>query len=260
MRVATDRETAEGETIGYFDAARGAAGDMILAALLDAGLAFPQLKHELGKMNLPPYELVVERVDRGIRALRFMVRTPSSGVHHHGPLVPGEGWTARDLDEKVTQSTLSEPVQTLSLRILRRLAAAEAAAAAIPLAEVQYDELSAIDTLVDAVGASIGIAALGLSHIYCSPLPAGRFTIDTRHGSQAIPSPRTRWLLESSGVPTTDVPAQVTATGAAILTTVAGFTEPAMRLERIGYGAGEAETTEPNVLRLLVGRQVKAKR
>jgi uncharacterized protein (TIGR00299 family) protein len=121
---------------------------------------------------------------------------------------------------------------------------------------VHFHEVGAIDSIVDIVGAAVALDLLGVERVYCSPLPLGSGTIQTQHGTYPIPAPATLELLAAANAPT--IPSrismeQVTPTGAAILTAVAVFEQPAMTIERVGYGSGEADLSIPNVLRLWLG-------
>jgi len=250
-------------TVAYFDAISGAAGDMILGAFLDAGLSFDDLRAQLASVPLAGYDLRLERVQkRHIAATQFRVNVAHED-HHHGPNDRGHGRSLGDIEDLIAGSGLPDGVKGLALRIFRRLGEAEASVHGIPLEEVHFHEVGAVDSILDIVGAAAALELLGIERVYCSPLPLGSGTIETQHGLYPIPAPATLELLASAGAPT--IPSaqhaeQVTPTGAAILTTVAAFHQPPMTVERVGYGAGEADLSIPNVLRVWIGQPTGAER
>lgn len=253
--------------IAYFDAISGAAGDMILGALLDAGLSLDLLQGELAKLPLDGYRLRCERVRKQhIAATQFRVDLEREDLHHHGR-EPGHGDTGgrplHTIEDLIAGSGLADRVKQVSLQIFHRLGEAEAKVHGVSIDEVHFHEVGAVDSIVDVVGAAAALDLLGLDEVYCSPLPLGSGTIRTRHGLYPIPAPATLELLATAQAPT--VPSaqnaeQVTPTGAAILTCVAVFDRPPMTVDRVGYGSGEADLSIPNVLRVLLGRRTSMTR
>ncbi|SHG31108.1 hypothetical protein SAMN02745206_03661 [Desulfacinum infernum DSM 9756] len=236
--------------IAYFDAFSGASGDMILGALLDAGLPQQELENGLEALNLPGWSLETRREARGaITGTRLVVHEENPQPHRH----------YRDLKSLLERSRLPETVKETSLRILQRLAEAEARVHGMDPEEVHFHEVGALDTLVDVVGAVLGLELLGIRHAACSPLPLGHGFVECSHGRLPLPAPATVALL--GGVPVRSGGASrelVTPTGAAILTTVCRTfgPMPSMILEKVGYGVGShPEANPPNVLRLLVGER-----
>jgi uncharacterized protein (TIGR00299 family) protein len=234
---------------GYFDCFSGAAGDMILAAMLHAGLRLEALQETVARLRLPGVELAAEQVARGgLTATHVTVRVSAApDRHRHLP----------DIQQIIAQAGFSQRVTDDAQRVFARLAQAEAAVHGIPVEKVHFHEVGAADAIVDIVGACAGSEALGLDEIVCSPIPTGSGTVTCEHGQLPIPAPATAELLR--GVPLTacaEVGELTTPTGAAILTTLASSFGPlpAMRIASIGYGAGSRENpTRPNVLRLLIG-------
>jgi uncharacterized protein (DUF111 family) len=129
----------------------------------------------------------------------------------------------------------------------------------VPVGDLRFDPVEIVDSVVDVVGAALGLELLGVQQVYCSPLPVFYGTIETGHGRIAVPAQATLELIASVGAPVvrTNVgKVQVTPTGAAVLTALAAFRQPKMVVERVGYGAGEADLAIPNVLRLSLGNAV----
>ena len=233
--------------IAYFDCFSGISGNMILGALLDAGLALEDLQSELGKLDISGYTVRAEGVDRhGLRGTHVEVEVAEHGPHRH----------LHDIEAIITVSDLPDAIQERSMAIFGRLARAEAKVHGEPIGHVHFHEVGALDAIVDVVGAVIGLDLMGIDRIYASPVHLGRGTVRCAHGVIPVPAPATAELLK--GVPTygRDVDAElVTPTGAAILTTLAeGWgAAPPMAVSRIGYGAGTRDLPHPNLLRISIG-------
>lgn len=234
----------------YVDAFAGVSGDMLLGALIDAGLGLDALKAELGKLNLEGYELHAERVtSHGLTGTR---------LHVHDTL---EAYPARhlhDIYHLVDDSALSDPVKRSSMAVIERLGRAEAGIHGIPLDEVHFHEIGAVDTLVDVVGFVAGLETLGIDQVYASAIPLGSGTVDIAHGRFPVPVPATLALLAAVNAPTVSHPATteiVTPTGAAILSQLALFERPAMRVSKIGYGFGTKEFPWANAIRVWLGER-----
>jgi uncharacterized protein (TIGR00299 family) protein len=231
----------------FFDAASGIAGDMTIAALVDLGVPLSVVETAVAALSLPGVHVVARPVRRGaIGATHF-------DVHVHGAQPER---TYRQIDALIAGSALPPRVSELARRIFRRLGEAEADVHRIPLDEVHFHEVGAVDAIVDVVGAAAALEHVG-ARVVASPLPLGHGTVQCRHGTLPLPAPAAVACLV--GVPTyaADVEAElVTPTGAAILATVATeFTRwPSFVPERIGWGAGTQERPErPNVLRVVLG-------
>jgi uncharacterized protein (TIGR00299 family) protein len=236
--------------IAYFDCFAGASGDMILGALLDAGLTIEHLRAEIAKLDLSHYALGVEKVvKKGIGGSQALVTIDQAHHdHHHRHL--------SHIREIIAQSDLDEAVKEKSTAIFMRLAEAEARVHRSSVEAVHFHEVGAMDAIIDVVGGVIGLAALGIDKIYCSPLHVGSGTIECAHGTLPVPAPATAELIKGKPVYSTGVAGELlTPTGAAILTTLSsGFGPmPAMRVEKIGYGAGTADPGIPNLLRVSIG-------
>lgn len=239
--------------IAYFDCFAGAAGDMIVAAMLDAGLDAEFLKAQLGTLSIKELNIkLVETKRCGLRALSFSPAAPEQ--HHHRNL--------KEITKIITDSRISDQAKRTATAIFDRLAEAEAAVHGKEPNDIHFHEVGALDSIVDIVSAAIGLEALGVEKVYCSTLSVGGGTVKCAHGVLPVPAPATAELIK--GAPSTAGPAQVellTPTAAAILTTVVDefCALPAMRIDKIGYGAGSLESEEfPNVLRLILGETVCA--
>jgi pyridinium-3,5-bisthiocarboxylic acid mononucleotide nickel chelatase len=238
--------------IAYLDCAAGLAGDMLVAALVDAGAPERPLREVPARLGLDGVEVVLERVRRhGISALHLDV---VGGA--------GAGPTWESVRERVAAGDLDARVRDRSLQVLERLAEAEGTVHGVAPGDVHFHELGAADTLVDVVGTVTLIEALGVTRIECSPLPFARGLVETQHGVLPLPAPATAALLV--GVPVVGVELEaelVTPTGAAL---AAGLADrfgppPAMIFDRIGYGAGTADfARRANVVRVLLGQRAAA--
>ncbi len=234
--------------LGYVDAFSGASGDMILGALIDAGLSPEALKEALQGVPFSGWRLEVRKEARGaITGTRVLIHDDGSAPLRH----------FRDIRSLLSTSRLPDGIKEKSLHILERLAKAEARVHGMHVEDVHFHEIGAVDTLIDVVGTVIGLEALGIESLHASPLPLGRGRVSCAHGVLPVPAPATVALLE--GVPVRDGGVErelVTPTGAAILSTLcAEFGPlPPMVLGAVGYGVGAHPAADPpNVLRLMVG-------
>lgn len=243
--------------VAYFDAVGGAAGDMILGALVDAGLEIDRLRGELEKLSLGDVSVRVDRVSkRHISAAQFEVVVAGRGEHLHGHDHGDPGRSLRDIQDLIERSSISRSAKERALNIYRLLGEAEGRVHGVPPADVHFHEIGALDSIVDIVGAALAVELLRLDAIYCSPLPTGSGMVETRHGLYPVPAPATLEVIAAKEVPTRAsviASEQVTPTGAAILAALASFEQPNMRPQRVGYGAGHADLPVPNVLRVWIG-------
>jgi pyridinium-3,5-bisthiocarboxylic acid mononucleotide nickel chelatase len=233
--------------IAYFECFSGASGNMILGALLDAGLPLSVLEAELKKLQVAGFALQVQRVDRqGIAATHVTVVTEETHAHRH----------LHHITAIIEKSALPDRVKADSQRIFTRLAEAEAKIHNTTVEHIHFHEVGALDAIVDIVGAVIGLHYLGVDTIYVSPFSQGTgFTI-CDHGKIPIPAPATVELLKGKPVRQTEIEAELTTpTGAAILSTLGTHfgVPPIMAFDAVGYGAGTKELSIPNVLRLSLG-------
>jgi hypothetical protein len=236
------------KNILYLDCPSGISGDMFLATMLDLGLSEKKLKSELKKLKLKGYTLKISKERRhAIEGTRFRVKTKKE-EHHR---------TFKDIKKIIEDSSLSEKVKKLSIKIFKNLAIAEGKVHGIDYKKVHFHEVGAVDSIIDIVGAAIAIEALSIDKLYCSPVPTGSGLVKTAHGTMPIPAPATLELLK--GIPLRESPITMeltTPTGAVILKTLSrGFGNmPAMVVREYGYGVGGKDFKEvPNVLRSILG-------
>ncbi len=234
--------------IAYFDCFAGAGGDMIVAAMLDAGLDADFLKAQLAKLNLDDVEIKVTRTCRaGLSALSFVPAVGQQKQHRN----------LEQILDIINQSTISQKARKTAVEIFNKLARAEAAVHNKDIQQIHFHEIGAVDAIVDIVSAAVGLEALGIVKVYCSAISVGGGTVECEHGLLPVPAPATAELLKA--VPIVAGPQQaelLTPTAAAILTTIVDefCPLPAMRIETIGYGAGRLQSEKfPNVLRLILG-------
>ncbi len=233
--------------VAHFDCFSGISGDMVLGAVIDAGVPADAIRAALASLGLP-ITLEVETVKRcGFRATKATVHATDEEDYRFLP----------DVQMIIAASALTDKQRALATAIFTKLAHAEAAAHGMPLERVHFHEVGALDSIADILGAAVGLDLLGVDTFTSSSVPTGSGTVKCAHGVMPIPTPGTLELL--MGVPLSKFTAKgelATPTGVAILTTVvSGFTDnPAMTVERVGTGAGTKDFLEhPNILRLFVG-------
>jgi hypothetical protein len=234
--------------IAYFDCFSGAAGDMLLGALLDAGYPLEDLRAGLATLGVSGYDISLQRVQQhGITGSKFDV-IDLAGER------PVRNLTL--IREILGKADLPEGVAEQSLRVFTRLGEAEARIHGVDIDQVHFHEVGAIDALVDIVGTCLVLHNLGVEAVYSSALPLGSGTIRTEHGFLPVPAPATLALIADVGAPTLPLEARgelVTPTGAALLTTLAVFERPAMRVQQVGYGFGTKTFPWPNMVRVWIG-------
>ncbi len=234
----------------YFRCVGGVSGDMVLGALIDCGAPAKEINRALDLL--------------GVEDLRVEPYAESRGaVAGTRARVAAEGRVRRmdEMESVIRASRLPAAVADRAVAVLRRLAEAEERVHRAAPGEARLHELGSMDTLVDVVGSVAGLEALGVDRVYCSPLPSGSGMVDTEHGPLPAPSPATLALVSMANAPVAPPPAgageageMVTPTGAAIMTTLAEFRQPALNLERVGYGLGGRDPAAyPNVLALWLG-------
>ncbi|MDP2182082.1 MAG: nickel pincer cofactor biosynthesis protein LarC [Actinomycetota bacterium] len=232
--------------IAYLDCTSGISGDKFLAALIDAGLAEETLAAALDSLGIGARVATARAVRGGFEGLSLRVDS--------GDVQPSRNWC--DIRALISSSALDAPVIEGALAAFDLLARAEALVHGVPVDEVYFHEVGAVDSIADIVGVALGLHVLGITGLYCSPVSLGWGTVDTEHGTLPVPAPATAELLQ--GIPVVGGPAEgemTTPTGAALLRAhvVAYGPMPAMRVERIGRGAGSRELSVPNVARLFFG-------
>jgi uncharacterized protein (TIGR00299 family) protein len=232
----------------YCDCFSGISGDMFLGALVDAGLPLDLLKEQIGCLSLPEgVEIRVEEVHKGsMRACSVEVIAPESHHHRH----------YTDIAEMIETSGLSDPVKQHSLAIFKTLAEAEAHVHGTEVDHVHFHEVGAIDSIVDIVGAAVGLSYFGIERLYTSAVPFSGGQVQTQHGMLPVPAPATLEVLAKAHAVMTPSAAEVelvTPTGAAILATLATFEKPNLVVTGVGVGAGKRDLPWPNIFRLILG-------
>ncbi len=232
----------------YFDCFAGASGDMILGALVSAGVDQRALLDQIALLGVEGYSIEFEKVDRaGLSATYAQVKTTPELGHRH----------LKDITKIIHDSRLNEGVKLRATNIFSRLAKAEARVHDEPVEKVHFHEVGALDAIIDVVGASIGFELLGIERFLCSPVHVGSGFVEMDHGRFPVPPPAVAELLKNAPIYSTDIKGElVTPTGAAIISSVCSEYGPIpnLRLEHTGYGAGTREYENfPNVLRVLIG-------
>ena len=232
----------------YFDCFAGASGDMILGAMMAAGVDPEFLRQQLSLLPVSGFSIDFETVDRsGLSATYARVETAHE--HSHRSLA--------DIKEIIHGSDLSDAVKQRAVQIFTRLAEAEARVHNEPIDHVHFHEVGALDAIVDVVGAAICFEALQIERFVCSPLHVGSGMVKMAHGHFPIPPPAVAELLKGVPFYATEIKGELlTPTGAAIITTVCSEYGPIpeMKTDATGYGAGTREYQDfPNVLRVMLG-------
>jgi uncharacterized protein (TIGR00299 family) protein len=237
--------------LAYLDCASGISGDMTLGALVDAGAPLDRLNEAIESLGLPGCHLVAQEVKKnGFRATQIRVDYEPEHKHRHLHHITG----------MIDQGRLTDRQKDLARRIFTRLAEAEARVHGTTIEKVHFHEVGAADSIADIVGTAVGWDLLGIDQAVASAIPTGTGTVEIAHGRCSIPAPATAELLKGIPLAECSVPYELTTpTGAAILATlVESFGPlPAMKIDRIGWGAGQRDLeNQPNVLRLYVGEAV----
>jgi uncharacterized protein (TIGR00299 family) protein len=265
----------------YFDCFSGASGDMVLGALLDAGLPFDELRAALGSLAIDEAAVSAKKVMRaGISATKFLVRDEDDAPSHehghshdhshghahdhdhsHAPAAVAHAHGHRSLAEinaLIDQSALSSKGKARARELFHRLGEAEASIHQIPLERIHLHEVGALDSIIDIVGAVFALEWFKADRIVSSPLNVGGGMVNSAHGLFPVPAPATVKLLEGVPVYSSGVKGElVTPTGALLLSSYASTfgPMPAMTIDRVGYGAGDRDPADtPNVLRVMVGQ------
>ena len=232
----------------HFDCFSGISGDMTLAALFDLGVPAAPILAGIESLGLP-IKITIEKVSKGgFAATKIFVHAPDEDVHRYLP----------DIEAILTRGKLTPTQLALALKIFRRLADAEAKAHGVPVEQVHFHEVGALDSIVDIAGSAIALDLLGVEKFTSGPVAVGSGTVKCAHGIMPVPTPATVELLKGVPLRPALVKSELTTpTGAAILTSV--VTEyvdtPIMAIEQVGHGAGSKDFLEqPNLLRIFVGQ------
>lgn len=233
----------------WLDCFSGISGDMLLGALIDAGLDLATLRAGLASLPLTGYTLDATRTnEHGISGTRLHVRPDEHAPHTHRRLA--------DITALVDAAQLPQRAYERALATFRRLAEAEGAIHGTPPDEVTFHEVGAVDSIVDIVGAALALDLLDVEEVYCSELPLTSGRVRSAHGALPVPAPATLELLRGTGAIWRSVPTEgelVTPTGAALVATLARFERPTMRVSAVGYGFGTRKLPWANCLRVVLG-------
>ncbi len=231
----------------HIDAFSGASGDMLLGALVDAGVSMTDLETTLRGLPLDGWSLQAEQVMRGgLGATHIRVSANEDGVVR----------TWGNVRSLLAEAALPEPVRARALGAFSRLAEAEARIHRIAVDRVHFHEVGAVDAILDVVGVCAGLHLLGVERATCGPVALGTGMTRALHGFVPIPAPAVVELLRGAPTVATDVAHELcTPTGAALLSELVSDwgPQPEMIAERVGYGAGTRNLDRPNVLRITIG-------
>ena len=234
----------------YYDCFSGISGDMNLGAMIDLGIDKSFLINELNKLNLRGWEIDVVKDQRhGIAGTKVTVRqTRHEHTHRH----------LSDIEKIINDSDLDDKTKELSKRIFMKVAVAEAFVHGIPLQEVHFHEVGAVDSIIDMVGAAICFNTLNVDAVFVSPVELGGGFIKCDHGKLPVPAPATAEIIKDIPVKKGGVDFEATTpTGAAILSALVTHSSdlPAFKIEKTGYGVGQKEHPGiPNLLRVFLGK------
>ena len=238
-------------TILYFDCFGGAAGDMIVASLLDAGAPVEVVTESLDALGLDGWELDVTVDDAsGLRATRVqVVETGGAPPRSYARIV-----------ELLDESSLPSGVRRRALDTFKKLGEAEAKVHQSTLEDVHFHEVGSTDAIIDIVAAAAALEFFAPERVVISPIPTGRGFVESAHGTLPLPAPAVVEILRDAILLERGHWETITPTGAAIL--AAGASEfgamPALRIQSSGYGAGARRHEVPNVLRVIVGDAAEA--
>jgi uncharacterized protein (TIGR00299 family) protein len=230
----------------YFDCFSGAAGDMILGALVDAGASESVVRDALESLPLDGVAFDFRTVTRtSLRATKFVVTI--TGEHEaRGP---------REIEALLQRADLRAGVRERALRVFGLLAEAEGKVHGIPPEAVHFHEVGAVDAIVDIVGCAAALESLAPERVLASPVTTGRGIVEAAHGPIPVPAPAVVELLRGVPLQERGTDELVTPTGAAVLReAVHEFGPmPPMTVGASGYGAGTRDSAVPNVVRVLIG-------
>jgi pyridinium-3,5-bisthiocarboxylic acid mononucleotide nickel chelatase len=250
----------------YFDCFSGASGDMLLGALIDAGVPLAEVRRALGSLAIDAEAVWTERVVRaGISATKFCVR--GEDAHEHGAGQESrhehpEHRTLAEIARLIDGSALSAAGKARATALFARLADVEAGIHGIAVDRVHLHEVGALDSIIDIVGTVHALEYLAADRIVASPLNVGRGTVRAAHGVYPVPAPATLQLLAGTPIYAGAQSAEMTTpTGALLVASYAASfgALPPMRMRAVGYGAGSRDFAEmPNVLRVVIGDAAEA--
>lgn len=230
--------------IAYIDIISGISGDMFLASLIDAGFPSKKLVEELKKLGID-FEMEVRKEGDIIKGSSVYIYSEDKKQRK-----------LRDIIEIIDKSDIDNDIKEKAKGIFRRLAEAEAKIHGTSIDKIHFHELGAVDTIIDIVGSLIALKGLDIEKLYSSPVVLGRGKIECEHGVLPAPAPATLELLKGKPVVFSDVPTEITTPTGAALLGLAEFVFPEMEVEGVGYGVGKKKLGMPNILRVVIGKEV----
>ncbi|MFQ5579568.1 MAG: nickel pincer cofactor biosynthesis protein LarC [Nitrospiria bacterium] len=236
--------------LAYFDCFSGISGDMILGALVDAGIKIAEIQDAVDRLKLPGCKIRKRRVRRcGLAGTKVDVLNPKK--------VPSFE-TFAQIEQHLLKSRLPKGMKGKALEIFKRLAQAEVSAHGKRIANTRLHEVGDVDTLIDVIGALAGLSLLKIDRIYASPIHVGTGIKKTSGHTFPLPSPATAYLLKGIPIYSTGIGGELTTpTGAALIASLSSdfVPLPPMAVKKIGVGAGSQDYDQPNLLRLFIGHQ-----
>lgn len=254
----------------YLECYSGISGDMTVAALTDLGVEEAYLRQELAKLHLDGYEIKISRTKKNqITAADFDVILKEDGEmhgHSHDHSHPGEGHehshshshnSYKEISELISQSELNSRVKEMSLKIFHVIAEAEAKVHGMPVDQVHFHEVGAVDSIVDITAAAICLDKLGFDSILTSELWEGKGTTWCQHGRIPVPAPAVLEMMADHRIPVKFTPVEgemITPTGAGIAAALTAERKLPERfvVEKVGVGAGKKDFPHANILRAMI--------
>ena len=254
----------------YLECYSGISGDMTVAALTDLGVEEAFLRQELAKLHLDGYEIKISRTKKNqITAADFDVILKEDGEmhgHSHDHSHPGEGHehshshshnSYKEISELISQSELNSRVKEMSLKIFHVIAEAEAKVHGMPVDQVHFHEVGAVDSIVDITAAAICLDKLGFDSILTSELWEGKGTTWCQHGRIPVPAPAVLEMMADHRIPVKFTPVEgemITPTGAGIAAALTAERKLPERfvVEKVGVGAGKKDFPHANILRAMI--------
>lgn len=270
----------------FLDCGYGISGDMFLSALSGLGVDIDDVHDELNKVIADDFDLSIDRIDQhGITANHLVLKFKDESLnhfdigehyhehtHHHDEVVQHHHEHSHDhhhhehghshqhthyaaIKENIENSALSESVKALSLRMFDNVAQAESKIHGIPVSDIAFHEVGAVDSLVDIIGGCVALDRLEVDNIVATPVATGYGKVKVAHGLYPVPAPATLEILQGVPVQDFDIASELTTpTGAAIIKTFATSFANSMKGKVIksSYGAGTKQFEHPNVLRAVL--------
>ncbi len=230
----------------FFDCPTGASGNMILAALIDAGADRKKILRELKRIPVSGWDIRLKQVAKqGVGGLHLEVEYRKQPERN-----------LSQITALIKKAKFKPMIEKRIIEAFTILARAEAGVHRTTVERIHFHEVGAIDSIIDIAGTMLALDQLGIEKVFCSPLNIGKGTVKCRHGLLPVPAPATALLLKKARIYQNGLTGElVTPTGALLMTYLADSfgPMPAMSLEKTGHGAGTMDLPVPNILRAMVG-------